>query len=596
MMSRDWSTAREFGRSMQGLHLLQEAQSGDLSGDDILFLMNVNEIPADAQPKKVTVSGLADASGPFVVAGSNTQIQYNDNGDFGASADLTWDDSAKELGIGGDINLDDGGTYETTVQVVTPTANRTISFPDATGTVALVAGSTGQVTYNNAGAQAGLTSANIGSTGEINISLAGAASTPPVSFTGSWFTGGTATTTKPQLLIEPTGTTSTAWSTSGTGLGVNAVSGFSGRLLDLQTNGTSQMVVQGDGKLGIGTTAPNTTIDVNGTGRFRLNGTNQLVISTEGGNPYIFSEQNGPLHFGTYSQLRATIDASGRLLVGTSTTVSVAGSSAGIQHHGNKSASSLSLTGYANNLGGPILAFGSSRSTTVGTAGTIVSSGDYLGEIRFAGDDGTDINTSGASIYAQVDGTPAANDMPGRLVFSTTADGASSPTERMRIQSDGKIRLTNGVIYASNVSRSGIYLSANSWIPTDNTGTNSDNTVSLGTASVRMSVIYAATGTINTSDANLKQDIGDLDAAELSVATAIRGLIRRYRFKDAVEAKGDNARIHVGVVAQEVEQAFVDSGLDPRRYALFCEDELEDGTKRLGIRYDELLAFVIAAL
>jgi hypothetical protein len=172
--------------------------------------------------------------------GSDTQVQYNSSGALAGSADLTWDDSAKELGVGGDINLDDGGTYETTVQVVTPTANRTISFPDATGTVALVAGSSGQLTYNSAGAQAGLTSANIGSTGEINISLAGAASTPPVSFTGSWFTGGTATTTKPQLLIEPTGTTSTAWSTSGTGLGVNAASGFAGNLADLQLNGTSE--------------------------------------------------------------------------------------------------------------------------------------------------------------------------------------------------------------------------------------------------------------------------------------------------------------------------------------------------------------------
>ena len=168
----------------------------------------------------------------------------------------------ESLDVSGDINLDDGGTYETTVQVVTPTANRTISFPDATGTVALVAGSTGQLTYNNAGAQAGLTSASIGSTGQINISLAGAASTPPVSFTGSWFTGGTATTTKPQLLIEPTGTTSTAWSTGGTGLGVNAASGFSGRLLDLQTNGTSRMVVQGDGKLGLGTSIPTQALTI----------------------------------------------------------------------------------------------------------------------------------------------------------------------------------------------------------------------------------------------------------------------------------------------------------------------------------------------
>jgi hypothetical protein len=89
-------------------------------------------------------------------AGSANQIQYNDGASgLAASADLTWDNTAKELGVGGDVVLEDGGTYATTLQMVTPTANRTISFPDATGTIALVAGSTGQVIYNNAGAQAG---------------------------------------------------------------------------------------------------------------------------------------------------------------------------------------------------------------------------------------------------------------------------------------------------------------------------------------------------------------------------------------------------------------------------------------------------------
>ncbi len=263
--------------------------------------------------------GGGDAS----VAGSDTQIQYNDNGALGASADLTWDDSAKELGVGGDINLDDGGTYETTVQVVTPTANRTISFPDATGTVALVAGSSGQLTYNSAGAQAGLTSASIGSTGQINISLAGAASTPPVSFTGSWFTGGTATTTKPQLLIEPTGTTSTAWSTSGTGLGVNAASGFAGRLLDLQTNGTSRMVVQGDGKLGVGTQTPSGALHVNAANNayiYSSTTTNSVsgfsgCFNTTGFD--LGTTSNHPITFYQNNTPRATIDTSGRLLVGT---------------------------------------------------------------------------------------------------------------------------------------------------------------------------------------------------------------------------------------------------------------------------------------
>jgi hypothetical protein len=106
--------------------------------------------------------------------------------------------------------------------------------------------------YNNAGAYAGLSTVttdgtNVTLSGRFISSLNGAASAPPGTFTGTWFTGGTSTTTKPQVVIEPTGTTSTGWSTSGTGLGVNAASGFTGRLLDLQLNGTSNFQVSSTG-------------------------------------------------------------------------------------------------------------------------------------------------------------------------------------------------------------------------------------------------------------------------------------------------------------------------------------------------------------
>jgi len=96
-----------------------------------------------------------NATGGGTPGGSTTQIQFNDAGAFGGDADLTWNKTTNVLTNRGDINLDDGGTFTTTVQCVTPTANRTISFPDATGTVGLVAGSSGQVIYNNAGAYAG---------------------------------------------------------------------------------------------------------------------------------------------------------------------------------------------------------------------------------------------------------------------------------------------------------------------------------------------------------------------------------------------------------------------------------------------------------
>jgi hypothetical protein len=70
--------------------------------------------------------------------------------------------------------------------------------------------------------------------------------------------------------------------------------------------------------------------------------------------------------------------------------------------------------------------------------GSVVQNNDQLGALVFRGYDGASY-LDAALIRADIDGTPGANDMPGRLVFSTTADGASSPTERMRIAANGKI-------------------------------------------------------------------------------------------------------------------------------------------------------------
>ncbi len=71
--------------------------------------------------------------------------------------------SGGSLNVNGDITLDSGGAFTTTVQAVTPTANRTISFPDQTGTVGLVSGATGNIQYNNAGQLAG--------TGDLTVDL-----------------------------------------------------------------------------------------------------------------------------------------------------------------------------------------------------------------------------------------------------------------------------------------------------------------------------------------------------------------------------------------------------------------------------------------
>lgn len=87
--------------------------------------------------------------------GSDTQVQFNDGGAFGGDSGLVFNKTTNKLTAGGDIELNDGGSFTTTLQTVTPTANRTISFPDATGTLALVGGSSGQLLYNLNGAVAG---------------------------------------------------------------------------------------------------------------------------------------------------------------------------------------------------------------------------------------------------------------------------------------------------------------------------------------------------------------------------------------------------------------------------------------------------------
>ena len=122
-----------------------------------------------------------------------------------------------------------------------------------------------------------------------------------------------------------------------------------------------------------------------------------------------------------------------------------------------------------------------------------------------------------------------------------------------------------------------------------------DNTLSLGTSGFRWTTVYATTGTINTSDATQKEQVAALTAAELAVARRIKALIKTFKFKDAVVAKGDGARIHVGVMAQDVQAAFAAEGLDADKYGMFCSDTVDDVTT-LGVRYEELLAFVIAAL
>lgn len=137
----------------------------------------------------------------------------------------------------------------------------------------------------------------------------------------------------------------------------------------------------------------------------------------------------------------------------------------------------------------------------------------------------------------------------------------------------------------------------------------SDNAQNFGSASTRFKEIFCANGTINTSDAREKDWRGTLSDAELRTARRLLREVGVFRWRDSIASKGEGARLHIGVTAQSVAEAFRAEGLEPAAYGLWCEDGLVavpaeeadaaavqlSGT-RMGVRYDQLLAFLMAAL
>jgi hypothetical protein len=210
------------------------------------------------------------------------------------------------------------------------------------------------------------------------------------------------------------------------------------------------MTLDSAGRLGIGTTGPSGRLDVETASDTYINFSTSNNGSAAGicllgnNNNEFFGYANN-LRFATVTGKNAAgfnermrMDSSGRLLIGTSSARALYGITAKFQVEGVDNTSSFSAIRNTNDAGGAYVLLGKSRGTTVNSS-TIVQDGDILGAVYFAGADGSDVDTPAAGIECKVDGTPGANDMPGRLVFSTTADGASSPTPRMTIKNDGDV-------------------------------------------------------------------------------------------------------------------------------------------------------------
>jgi hypothetical protein len=191
-----------------------------------------------------------------------------------------------------------------------------------------------------------------------------------------------------------------------------------------------RMRIDETGSVGIGTTSPGVALHVDGD--IRCDG----VYGETDTNTSIQFPGSDVITFNEGGSEAARIDSSGRLLVGTSSARANFDSNqtAALQIEGSTlGTANLSVT--RSDSGGAITLCG----VRGGVGGnTVVNNGQALGFVIFEGSDGTK-PVRAATIAAEVDGTPGANDMPCRLVFSTTADGASSPTERMRITQSGQV-------------------------------------------------------------------------------------------------------------------------------------------------------------
>ena len=378
---------------------------------------------------------------------------------------------------------------------------------------------------------------------------------------------------------------------------------------------TSRVTITNGGLVGIGTTAPSQLLEIKGANaRLAVNSTTvadggillqgngttyaEIKLDASSGILDIAEKQaagNITFSTGTTPTERVRVDSSGRLLVGTSS--STANARAVIQGR----------TASATDQGVLYIQRGSSGPG-------VVSDGSGIGEIWFADSNGF----AAANIMCLADNAwgGGGNDYPGRLVFSTTADGSASPTERMRITNDGFFKATSTgsyhsaagaghelitatnasyLLYGKNTATTGnvygyqIFFSGQSPNNTTSNFFHAEDTTALR-AEIRSNgglANYSANNA-NLSDRNAKQDISP--AADTWDCIKEWEIVN-FRYKD----QPNDADLSLGVIAQQVAESC------PEVITIFQEakDATEDKPaqeERLGVKEQQMMWMAIKAL
>lgn len=372
---------------------------------------------------------------------------------------------------------------------------------------------------------------------------------------------------------------------------------------DLTVDTNTLHVDSTNNRVGIGTTSPSEALHVKSTSATQLilerdGTTSQIssVIFKDGSgdqNRISSTDSNLVFGYGASNTEAARIDSSGKLLVGTSSSASV----------GDSAASKLQIKGNTGGSGtAAILSLQRDESPTS------ITSGEYLGTIIFTAGDGSPF----AEITGIADGTAGSGDYPGRLTFSTTADGASSPTERMRIGQSGYAKFSNtGSYFGASSSYHERNNNASDWVAVDRNsngtpfgvlfefdsdpnGTGNQFWRCRGAGNTRAELRsngglanYSANN-VNLSDRNAKKDI------ELAAGTwdcLKEWEIVNFRYKD----QPDDSDLNMGVIAQQVVESC------PEVVTVFQEAKEATETEpaqeeRIGVKEQHMMWMAIKAL